>query len=233
MSESEHKPFLRRLVALALAGVAAFGLVSCGQENASPTISGAATVIDGDTIVIAGHHIRLEGIDAPETSQTCGRNPAGSWPCGKTAANALAKLIGNARVDCTKEGHDKYDRVLGICSANGLELNDMMVRSGLAWAFVKYSTAYAAVEAKAKAAGTGVWQGRADAPWDYRAGRWQTAEQTAPNGCAIKGNVTDKGHIYHMPWSPWYGKVRVETAKGERWFCSETEAQKAGWRAVY
>ena len=32
----------------------------------SPTLSGTARVIDGDTIAIAGTTIRLHGIDAPE-----------------------------------------------------------------------------------------------------------------------------------------------------------------------
>jgi hypothetical protein len=62
------------------------------------------------------------------------------------------------------------------------------------------------------------------------AGRWAAAEPSAPEGCAIKGNVTSNGRIYHMPWSPWYAKVRIEPAKGERWFCSEAEAAGAGFR---
>jgi endonuclease YncB( thermonuclease family) len=37
----------------------------------SPTaIIGKSRVIDGDTVVISGIHIRLEGIDARETDQT-------------------------------------------------------------------------------------------------------------------------------------------------------------------
>ena len=48
----------------------------------------------------------------------------------------------------------------------------------------------------------------------------------------IKGNITDNGRIYHMPWSPWYGKVRIDPARGERWFCNENEAMAAGWRPV-
>jgi hypothetical protein len=48
----------------------------------------------------------------------------------------------------------------------------------------------------------------------------------------IKGNITNGGRIYHMPWSPWYEKVRIETTKGERWFCNENEAVAAGWRPV-
>jgi hypothetical protein len=58
------------------------------------------------------------------------------------------------------------------------------------------------------------------------------AEQQAPDGCAIKGNITENGHIYHMPWSPWYGRVKVDPAQGERWFCSEAEAKSAGWRSA-
>ena len=42
--------------------------------------------------------------------------------------------------------------------------------------------------------------------------------------------ITKNGRIYHMPWSPWYGRVKIDTARGERWFCSEAEALAAGWR---
>ncbi len=40
------------------------------------------------------------------------------------------------------------------------------------------------------------------------------------------------GMIYHMPWSPWYDRVRIDDSRGERWFCSEAEALAAGWRPV-
>jgi hypothetical protein len=36
--------------------------------------------------------------------------------------------------------------------------------------------------------------------------------------------------IYHLTGSRDYGKVVINTAKGERWFCSEAEAVQAGWR---
>ena len=48
----------------------------------------------------------------------------------------------------------------------------------------------------------------------------------------IKGNITRTGQIYHMPWDRWYDKTRIELSKGERWFCTETEAVAAGWRAA-
>lgn len=54
-----------------------------------------------------------------------------------------------------------------------------------------------------------------------------------PPGCDIKGNINGKGErIYHLPGSPSYADTRISTAKGERWFCSEPEAQAAGWRAA-
>ena len=52
-----------------------------------------------------------------------------------------------------------------------------------------------------------------------------------PKPCRIKGNISDGGHIYHVPGSPHYSRTRVEPEKGERWFCTEEEAIAAGWRA--
>jgi hypothetical protein len=51
--------------------------------------------------------------------------------------------------------------------------------------------------------------------------------------CPIKGNVNAKGtRIYHLPGSRDYGAVRIDERRGERWFCSTTEAAGAGWRPV-
>ena len=64
----------------------------------------------------------------------------------------------------------------------------------------------------------------------FRHKRWEVAAQKAPQGCPIKGNISENGRIYHVPWSRDYAKTRIDTAKGERWFCSEKEALEAGWR---
>lgn len=223
----------RRSAAFALAGTLVFGIFASLADSPSQgaeKLSGRATVIDGDTIDIGGTHVRLEGIDAPEASQSCSRKWIGTWSCGAAATKALSRLIAGRRVDCEARGHDKYGRTLGVCSVDGRDINAEMVRTGNAWAFVKYSKTYVEAEAEARALKVGVWQAETEPAWVFREKRWQTAETAAPNGCAIKGNVTANGQIYHMPWSPWYGKVRIETAKGERWFCSEAEAKEAGWR---
>jgi len=59
----------------------------------------------------------------------------------------------------------------------------------------------------------------------------QTAPYPHPGTCRIKGNISDSGRIYHVPGGPAYERTKIEEAKGERWFCTEQEAQAAGWRA--
>lgn len=237
----------RQLGGLALAGVLAVSLILIGRTEARtpaspamagasslpasrPVIAGTAQVIDGDTLAIDNLRVRLDGIDAPESSQTCMTRLGQVWNCGAKASHMLAQLIGREPVTCEDRGLDKYGRTLGTCVVRGLNLNAAMVRAGFAWAFVRYSSEYVAHEAEARRSRAGIWDGQAVPAWDYRAGRWETAETVAPSGCAIKGNVTANGRIYHMPWSPWYDKVKMDTSRGKRWFCSETEAVAAGWR---
>jgi hypothetical protein len=52
------------------------------------------------------------------------------------------------------------------------------------------------------------------------------------SGCDIKGNVSiDSGErIYHVPGQRYYDETVIRQAYGERWFCSEAEARRAGWR---
>jgi len=195
-------------------------------------LTGMARVIDGDTIGIGETRVRLEGIDAPETAQTCQRRWFGSWPCGTAATAQLSKIIGDRPVTSSPRGLDKYGRTLAVCFVEGHDINAMMVRQGYAWAFVKYSRSYVLEEAQARIEAVGIWQGEAVPAWEFRARRWAVAESDAPQGCAIKGNVTKHGRIYHMPWSPWYAQIRIEPEKGKRWFCTEAEAVAAGWRPV-
>lgn len=58
----------------------------------------------------------------------------------------------------------------------------------------------------------------------------QSAAQSAA-GCNIKGNISGKGaRIFHVPGGKYYETVKIEAQKGESMFCSEAEAEKAGFR---
>lgn len=201
-----------------------------GQQGA---VSGPARVIDGDTVEINGVRIRLEGIDAPERGQRCrGRWLPIRWACGTHATRALRKLTRGQTVRCQTLGYDKYQRVIARCFVDGRDINAAMVRRGHAWAFTKYSATYIAEEQQARLEKRGIWRAKTETASAFRAKKWQAAEQVVPKGCPIKGNISARGRVYHTPWSPWYRRVRINTGKGERWFCSEAEAQAAGWRPV-
>ena len=51
-------------------------------------------------------------------------------------------------------------------------------------------------------------------------------------GCDIKGNISinSGARIYHVPGQKYYDDTKIRYEYGERWFCSEAEARKAGWR---
>lgn len=208
-------------------------LVSMGLPAlAEDTLRGTANIVDGDTIEIAGIPIRLHGIDAPEQLQNC-TGDGHQITCGKLATKALARMIGTATVTCVLLGQDKYDRLLGECSADGQSLNARMVRDGWALAFVKYSDRYIAQEKEARAERDGIWQWQFAKPWEWRAGILEEAADSpgGADGCLIKGNINRRGdRIYHMPFHQHYGRTRIDENNGERWFCSEEEAQAAGWR---
>ncbi|WP_442217852.1 sunset domain-containing protein [Rhizobium sp. 2YAF20] len=36
--------------------------------------------------------------------------------------------------------------------------------------------------------------------------------------------------MYHIPGHAYYSATRISLAHGERWFCSEVEAQAVRWR---
>lgn len=216
--------FQLRLVFLAKALV-----LSCSLASAAETLQ----VIDGDTLDIAGVRYRLHGIDAPEAGQKCKNARGGIWPCGQAAIATLEELVEGRKVHCDDRGSDDYGRTIAVCFSDGKDINQEMVVVGLAWAFRKYSENYVDAEDQARQLKTGIWQAPTQPAWEYRSEKWAVAQQTAPNGCPIKGNISNNGKIYHTPWSPWYAKTKVSVAQGERWFCDEAEAVSAGWRAPY
>ena len=107
-----------------------------------------------------------------------------------------------------------------------------MVAHGWALAYRHYSMDYINYEAAAQDAGLGIWRGEFVAPWDWRRGARLESTTAVPDGeCLIKGNINRDGErIYHVHGGMYYEQTRINTSKGERWFCSEEEAIAAGWR---
>ncbi|TMV92677.1 thermonuclease family protein [Thioclava sp. BHET1] len=192
------------------------------------SVIGVPRVVDGDTLVLQNTRVRLFGIDAPEARQTCKRASGQVWACGKAATLQLQKLASHG-VRCTGTEADRYGRLIAVCRADGRDINAQMVARGAAFAYRKYSRDYVGQEAQAKRAALGIWQGAADRPADVRA-QGRSGDPPPKLGCAIKGNISARGHLYHLPGTRSYAATRINPKRGERWFCSEAAARAAGWR---
>ncbi len=142
-------------------------MAAAASAGAAP-LSGRAEAIDGDSLVIKGHEIRLFGADAFEFHQTCGR-----MKCGEIAADTMRQLVEGKTVVCEKQDTDHYGRTVAICRtkctpAVTCDLGQEMVRRGLAVAYRHYSMRYVPDETAARRARAGAWAHGFDAPQTWR-----------------------------------------------------------------
>ena len=152
-------------------GIKLFGLfvLTVLSLALAQSLVGRASVVDGDTLEIHGVRIRLWGIDAVESSQTCLDAGGKPWPCGRQAAFALDDFLGQRTVRCERRDTDRYGRVVAVCYVGGVEVNRWLVEQGWALAYVKYGgSVYLDAQRQAQAARRGVWQGSFQPPWEYR-----------------------------------------------------------------
>jgi len=152
------------------------------SPGSAQVLQGRANVIDGDTIRIGGERIRLNGVDAPESRQLCEDAHGAPYRCGSVAANALDEFLAASRpTRCTWVSTDRYGRFVGECArADGADVAGWLVRQGLAIEWVRYSGGrYSRAQETARAGKVGVWQGRFDLPWEWRAAHAQERRQTS------------------------------------------------------
>lgn len=211
-------------------------------------IEGVVRVIDGDTFDVGATRVRLHGVDAAEDDQTCVTGGA-QWPCGEWVTGRARDLFEGRPAVCERVDTDRYGRAVARCAVDlatiaeakegegGVEawadMGAEVVGRGLAVAFRRYSEDYVEAEALARAKAVGVFAGAMEEPAAYRAERRAAGPGRTPpdSACAIKGNVSANGRIFHAPGGAFYERTAIDEAEGERWFCSPEEAVEAGWRA--
>jgi endonuclease YncB( thermonuclease family) len=130
-------------------------------------------IADGDTLTMLVDNrqekIRLSDIDTPERKQ----------PYGTRAKQALADLTfgKTIRVETTKR--DRYGRVIGQVTVDGLDVNAELVRLGYAWVYRRYSNdaELLRLEELARTGKLGLWADRNPIPpWEWRRGRRSPAD---------------------------------------------------------
>ena len=227
---------------------------------ASPALAANVSVRDGNTLQLGDVTFRLDGIDAPEFDQVCIDDHADPWSCGVDARDHLARLIKGRTVHCDDLGPDKSKkRHIGVCTIDGetTSLNQQLARQGFAIS-VEPSLKVRARDdaASAKADKSGIWKGCLAAPQDFRLGKKDSPlmggscradrdkeiravlfpdNLAQPPGCAIKGKravrarMTGNIGIYHLQGCLSYAGL----TRPDRWFCSEDDAQAAGYRRAF
>jgi endonuclease YncB( thermonuclease family) len=241
----------------ALGGIAAWLAVA-----ATPGWAAEATITDGSTLIVDGVTYRLEGIAAPQTDQTCLDDKGAAWTCGVEARDRLREHAGKRAVRCTDRGADSFihKKRIGECFVEGetTSLNQWMVQQG--WALNADRSAkgrFKADRESASAQRLGLWKGCFISPEDLRRftistsamlgaacpppNNWRVRQTLFPErpampaGCDIKGRIGLRSQvagylgIYHLPSCRSYAR----TKQPHRWFCSEQEAQAAGYRKSY
>lgn len=114
-------------------------------------------ILDGDTMEILYQNnpikIRLAHIDCPEKRK--------SQPFGNNAKIALSNLCFGQLVTVRSEKIDRYRRLIAVVINNkNINVNQEMVKLGMAWHFKKYSkdSFYATLELAARKRKVGLWQ---------------------------------------------------------------------------
>jgi len=187
-------------------------------------------VVDGDTIEIeGGERVRYLGIDTPETV-----DPRKTVQCfGVEASKKNKELVEGKTVRLEKDitDKDKYSRLLRYVWVGDVFINLELVKQGFAGSVsyppdIKYQKEFLEAEKEAKEAGRGLWKACPTV-----ATPTIKVQETPISDCDIKGNISTSGEkIYHLPGCGSYAKTQIDEKRGERWFCSEKEAQEAGWR---
>jgi endonuclease YncB( thermonuclease family) len=221
----------------------AFLLVALGTTRAAD---------DADTITLEGVRFRLDGIDAPELDQPCLDSAGEVYFCGRKAYEELQKFIANRALRCDDKGPDRrrQNRRIGQCSVENVDLQRWLVTNGWAVPFEPYAKGrFKDDEVDARGLRAGLWDGCFVAPQDFRYWRKNSAtllgmacpadardklfpdDPRMPQGCPIKGKLAYRALPFHIGIYHTEGCGSYQRTKHpQRWFCSEEEAQEAGFR---
>ena len=114
--------FMRCALLVANAGAVLPSPARSGEAQRPSVVAGEAAAVDGDTLIVDGHRIRIHALHAPEVSE----------PGGAAAKDMAALVVYGEHVVCTVVGADRFGRVVADCimSSDGADFAEIMIRAG-------------------------------------------------------------------------------------------------------
>ena len=200
------------LAVLTTAAIAGTGMFFKNFVNPYETVY---KVADGDTFILENNKqaVRLFGIDAPEMDNCY----------GPESYSRLSELLKKKQVQLKEPLVDKFGRIVALVYVNGRLINETMIREG-----------YAAYRSE-PGSGKEVMKAAHEVAKSKKIGIYSSActDEVPPDPkCAIKGNhdLDRDEYLYLAPDCPYYSLVTVRRFEGDQWFCTPSQAQKAGFK---
>ena len=192
-------------------------------------------VIDGDTIIINGStRVRLIEVDAPEMGECY----------YSESKEALNNLVGGKYVRLEKDasGVDGFGRLLRYVflpqedTMDDIFVDDYMIEQGFAdireaSKDKRYRDILIHGRNEAVSMEKGMWSA-CEQELEEETERFETNNYPPDPTCVIKGNVSEHGYgkTYFPPGCANYRRVKIDFEKGDMYFCTEEEAQAAGFK---
>jgi endonuclease YncB( thermonuclease family) len=158
--------FLSLSIALTLTGQPSEGLMAISYlPAAAQSWSGPAHAANGSALRIGNEVVPLFGIDAPSSPQHCASGPGEYYNCGRASTQALEDAVAGRIVQCSYVG---AARAAAICTVDGRDVAELMVRAGRAVVSGAGAGPYAAAETDARSHRRGLWAGSFVNPEEWR-----------------------------------------------------------------
>lgn len=175
-------------------------------------------VSDGDTFTCLDDSntqikVRMSQIDAPESGQDY----------GKVAKQALSDHIHGQRVGLVVTGTDRYNRTLAEVYrlSDDQNINKMMVRDGMAWAYQEYLTdyEYTDIESVARSSSVGLWS----QPNPVYPSVWRSTKATNTVTTTTKSTTTSSPRLNQVLNKSQNGKCGTKKTCGQMSSCAEAK----------
>jgi endonuclease YncB( thermonuclease family) len=205
---------MKKRVVAVLATISVVG-VGLAFRHAVDPYEKVFKIADGDTFILENNKqtVRLFGLDAPEPDNCY----------GPESTQKLDSLLSKRKVQLKEPLVDHFGRVVALVYVNGKLINEIMIREG-----------FAAYQSE-PGSGKEIMKTAHDYAESHQLGIYSSActDVSPPDPkCAIKGNhdLDRDENVYLLPKCPYYNLVLVRRFEGDAWFCTEKEAQKAGFK---